>query len=265
VPEFNAYPGDALVVSSQPNQRIARFGLTLLALALSALLGCNGFGTGNSTEPGSTPPNASQKNFRMVGNIGTPFFAVVSDCRSSWKVRGVVPLNIIIVNAPAPGQPNLCSDPSANGAFRIMATKLSNDSRLLSVEAISAYNVLELGSTYTNYGTLVANLNDSGQPMNTGTALKTLAPPAFPDVRFFVTNPLNGTFNAVVEDVDTAYVLQSQSPTLLLFDSPNGNSTTERVDGIFTTVSGGPMRINLSFNGHVVTAGGSGTVSIKVN
>ncbi len=242
-----------------------KVGRTLLAIALIGLLGCNGFGTGNSTLPGSTPPNATQKNFRMVGNIGTPFFAVVSDCRSSWKVRGVVPLNIIVVNAPAPGQANLCSDASALGAYRIVATKLSNDSRLLSVEAISAYNVLELGSTYTNYGTLVANLNDSGQPINKGVALKALAPPAFPDVRFFVTNPLNGIFNAVVEDVDTAYILQSQSPTLLLFDSPNGNSTTERVDGIFTTVSGGPMKINLSFNGHVVTAGGGGTVSIKVN
>ncbi len=227
----------------------------IVAAAIATALGCNGFGTGNSTRPGSTPNTATQKDFRMVGNIGTPFLAIVSDCRSSWQIRGVVPLNIIIANAPSTN--SQCPDGDSAGRYRILATKLANDSRMLSVEAIDAYNVANIASTYTNYGNLAANLG--------GAALKSIGPPAYPDVRFFITNPGNGTFNAVVEDLTNAYILQSQSPTVILYDFPNGGSTTERVDGIFTTVSGGPMAIDLTFNGQLVTAGGGGTVSIKIH
>ena len=214
-----------------------------IVLALAASLGCNGFGTGNATEPGSTPDTATQKNFRMVGNIGTPFLAIISDTHSSWEIRGVVPLNIIIVNGPS-------------ASTRIVATKLANDTRLLGVEAISGFDVTDLSSTYTNYGNLVAKI---------GGAIKALAKRAYPDVRFFVRNPNNGVFNAVVEDQTNAYVLQSRSPTLILYDSPVGNPLNAHIDGIFSTVSGGPMAIDLSYNGHVVTAGGGGTVSIKIN
>jgi hypothetical protein len=217
-----------------------------IALASIATLGCNGFGTGNSTQPGRTPNTSQQINFRMVGNIGTPFLATISNKRSSWKIRGVVPLNIIIVNGPNPN------------SVRIVASKLANDTRLLSVEAISGFDVLELSSTFTNYGIVVANI---------GGTISALAPAASPDVRFFARNAGNGIFNAVVEDRTTAFVLQSQSPTLILFDSPNssGNPQSDRVDGIFNTVTGGPLALDLSFNGHVVSASGGGTVSIKVN
>jgi len=215
-----------------------------VALTLLATIGCGGFGTGNATQPGSTPDQSAQIVFRMVGNIGTPFFATISNSRSSWQIRGVVPLSIIIANGPLPV------------SNRIVATKLTNDTRLLSVEIISGFDVAEISSTFTNYGVVVGGI---------GSRLEALAPPAKPDARFFVKNANNGIFNAVVEDKTKAYVLQSQSPTMILYDSPNNNSPSGRVDGIFTEVSGGPLALDLSFNGHVVTAAGGGTVSIKVN
>ena len=215
-----------------------------IAATLVASWGCSGFGTGNATNPGNTPDTAQQVNFRMVGNIGTPFLAIVSNTRSSWKIRGVVPLNIIIANGPLPN------------SMRIVATKLANDTRLLAVEAIAGFDVVEVASTFTNYGNLVANI---------GGTVKALAPAASPDVRFFVRNINNGIFDAVVEDLTKAYIFQSQSPTLILYDSPNGNSQDGRVDGIFNEVTGGPLALDLTFNGRRVTAGGGGTVSIKIN
>jgi len=217
---------------------------TAVALTIPATIGCGGFGTGNATQPGSTSVSSPQIVFRMVGNTGTPFFAVITNNRSSWQIRGVVPLNIIIANGPVPN------------SNRIVATKLTNDTRLLSIEVISGFGVAQISSTFTNYGVIVGNI---------GARLDALAPAANPDVRFFIKNVNNGDFNAVVEDETKAYVLQSQSPTMILYDSPNGNSLTGRVDGIFNVLSGGPLALDLSFNGHVVTAAGGGTVSIKIN
>lgn len=211
------------------------------AIALLAALGCNGFGTNNSTEPGSTPNTQSQTAYRMVGNVGTPFSVLISDQRSSWQINGTAPLSIIIANGLGP--------------TRIVGTKTTNDTRLLSVELINGFDVKVISSTFANYGTVVASF---------GGRLNTLAAPASPDVRFFVKGPAAGIFNAVVEDETTAYVLQSRAPTIILYDSPNNNSQYGRVDGIFTQVSsGGPLSIDLSFNGHITHAGGNGTVSIK--
>src|SRR4029077_12890064 len=128
---------------------------------------CGGFGTGNATQPGNTPNTSTQIIFRMVGNIGTPFCATISNNRSSWQIRGVVPLNIIIANGPLPN------------SNRIVATKLTNDSRLLSIEVISGFGAAQIFSTFPNYGVKGGNI---------GARLDALAPAANPDVRFFIKN-----------------------------------------------------------------------------
>lgn len=221
-----------------------------IALALLAMLGCNGFGTGDATLPGNTLPTSSQTSYRFVGNIGTPFVATISDARSSWVINGVVPLSVVMVNVPLLN--------NAAGPVRIVATKLTNDSRLLSVEVLNGFSVQQISSTNANYGLAVANF---------GARLNALAAPASPDVRFFVKGPATATFNATVEDLSNGFVLQSRAPSIILFDTPNGGSQSARVDGIFSIVQLiGPMSIDLSFNGQVVHAGGSaGTIPIKIN
>jgi hypothetical protein len=216
----------------------------LICLALLALLGCNGFGSGNSTLPGSTPNLAAQVVFRMVGNLGTPFLATVADQRSSWQIHGVVPLNIIIANG--------------NNPDRIVATKLTNDTELLSVEVISGFAIATVSSTIANYGVVVAGINGK---------LKALPPPASPDVRFFVNGPARGIFNAIVEDQTTAFVLQSSAPCVILYDHPNNNSVTGRVDGIFNVVggAGGPLSIDLRFDNGFAHASGGGTQTVKIH
>jgi hypothetical protein len=213
-----------------------------IATAWLLLAGCSGFGTGNSTQPGSTPNVASQTSFRFVGNVGTPFVATVSDTRSSWRFNGVVPLNVIIANGQT--------------ANRIVATKLTNDTRLLSVEMIKGIGVDSVSSTFANYGLVVGSV---------GGELDALGPAANPDVRFYVKAPPNGVYNALVEDESNAFILQSAAPTIIFYDSPNGNSQSGRVDGLFTDVTGGSLSIDLTFNKAIVHAGGSGTVSIKIN
>lgn len=220
-------------------------------IALTGTLGCNGFGTGNATLPGNTPATSAQIVYRVVGNLGTPFVATVSDTRSSWTLNGVVPLNILIVNVPSPGA-------GATGATRVLATKLANDSTLLSVELINGFNVKVLSSTFAHYGSVVAGSNGK---------LDALAPAASPDVRYEIIGPANAIFNAVIEDETTSFALQSRVPTVILQDSPNGGSQTGRVDGIFNLVNHiGPFDIDLFFNGKLVAVGaGAGSVIVKAN
>lgn len=215
-----------------------------IAFAALAGIGCNGFGTGDATQPGSTPPIGAQVSFRFLGTTNTPFAATISDARSSWRITGVVPLTVIIVNQQNP--------------TRIVGTKLTNDTALFSAEVLSGFSVQDISSTYFNYGTVVASFGDK---------LKALAPPASPDVRFFVRGPSTAVFNATVEDLSNSYVVQSRVPTMILFDQPNSGSQTERVDGLFSIVQLiGPMSIELSFNGRIVEAGGpGGTIPIKIN
>jgi hypothetical protein len=219
------------------------------AITLTAMLGCNGFGVGNATSPGSTPSLSAQIVYRVVGNLGTPFVATISDSRSSWTINGVVPLNILVVNIPT-------ISPGVAGPTRLIATKLANDSTLLSIEIISGFDVRLVDSTFAHYGTVVGGLDGE---------LDALAPHASPDVRYFVKGPANGIFNAVIEDVTTAFALQSRVPTVILHDSPNGGSQSGRVDGIFNLVGGGgPLNIDLIFNGALVAhAVGGGTQIVK--
>jgi hypothetical protein len=224
------------------------FGFILRALTASGLIwlgGCGGFGTGNATSPGRTPNLSVQTSYRIVGTIGTPFIATISDARSSWVVQGVVPLSIVIVNDKPPE--------------RVVVTKTIDDTSLLSVEIITGFTVKVLDSTSERFGVAVAGVNQGGG----NGSLHALAPPANPDVRFFVKGPNIGIFNALIEDQTQGEVLQSRVPALILFDSPNGGMLSGRLDGIFTAVGfEGPFAIDLIVNGAVVRAIVGGTSAI---
>ncbi len=203
----------------------------ILAVITAMAAGCNGFGVGQASNPGSTPNIASQTSYRIVGAIGTPFQAVISDSRSSWLVSGTIPTSIVIVNDSPPD--------------RILVNKLTNDSRLLSLEVITGFSVITLDSTVSNFGSAVGSV---------GGKLPSIAPPASPDVRFYVKNPMIGLFTGLIEDETMGFAIMSRIPAVILFDSPNGGHSG-RVDGIFNQVSfAGVFDIDLTIDGRLVAS-----------
>jgi hypothetical protein len=220
---------------------LPRWFLSISGLAMLALPACNGFGVGQATRPGSTPNIAQQTSYRVVGNVGTPFRAVISDSRSTWRVFGTVPTSIVIVNDHPPD--------------RIVVTKTSNDSRLLSLEIIVGFGVANLDSTVNRFGTAVGAI---------GGKLSGLPPPASPDVEFFVKGPQVGLFTALIEDETTGHALMSRIPGVILFDSPN-NGSNGRVDGIFHQVGfAGAFNIDLTINGQLVNSVVAGGLSVTL-
>jgi hypothetical protein len=203
-----------------------------LAGCCAILSACGGaFGQANITSPGNTPPVPPETTFQIVGTIGTPFSAKISDARSSWTVNGVVPLTIIIVNNQLPG--------------RMVVTKLRNDSSLLSAEIVNGFTVEALASTTQPFGSAV---------VQSGSTVGPFPPAAFPDVRFFVKGPNTAVFNGLIEDIDTGFSIQARAPALFLFDSPNG-----RVSGNFSLISViGPFSISLTINGTLVDSATGG-------
>jgi hypothetical protein len=208
----------------------------LTGMAIAALGGCN---TENTGSPGNTPNKPQQSSYRIVGNVGTPFHAVVSDSRSSWQVSGTIPMSIAIVNDDPPD--------------RLLVTKTSNDGRLLSIQVIQGFTVGTLASTVSSFGTAVGSI---------GGTLPALAITASPDVRFFVKTPLVGVFNALIEDETTSYALESPIPAVILFDSPNGGKSG-RVDGIFDQPNfTGAFDVDLMINGQLVQTASGGSVAV---
>jgi len=212
----------------------------VIAALLCGLLitSCGGFGSSNTTEPGNTPNIAAQTAFRIVGRVGTPFSAKISDARSSWNITGVVPLSIVIVNNVAP--------------IRISVNKLVNDSSLISLEVINGFSVYQLASSTSNFGAAVGSFGK----------VATFAPPASPDVRFFVKGPAQELFDALVEDTKQGNIVEAHAPALILFDSPAGGNGG-RVDATFTAVNFlGGFSIDLIYNGVVVDSIFAGTSAI---
>jgi hypothetical protein len=218
--------------------------LRLLACGILTGAGIVALGACNSENPGSvgnTPNIPQQSSYRIVGDIGTPFSALVSDSRSSWQVSGTIPTSIAIVNDSPPD--------------RISVTKTSNDARLLSIQVIQGFTVGTLDSTVSNFGTAVGSI---------GGTLPAIALPASPDVEFFVKTPLVGVYTALIEDQTNSYALESLIPSVILFDSPNGGGSG-RVDGVFTQVSfTGQFDVDLVINGQVVQSATGGT-TVSVN
>jgi hypothetical protein len=218
-------------------------GVLAIYLVVATLPGCSGFGPGNATLPGNTPGRQPQASLRVVGTIGTPFSAVVSDQNASWKVQGVIPLNIVIIHS------------SNTTPTRIVAVKLASGSSLLSVEVINGFNVKLLSSTNNPFGVAVGTIN--GQ-------LEAFAPPASPDVRFFIKGPSTAIFTALVEDATTGNALQSRAPTLVLFENPNGGSASGHLDGTFQeSGNNGPLNVDLILNGATVAHGVGITTTLK--
>lgn len=218
-------------------RRLAIGAIGLLAAA------CNGFGTSNITSPGNTSNIPPQTGFRVVGRIGTPFNLYISDARSSWSVKGVVPLNVIIVNEAPP--------------VRLIANKLVNDSSLMSVEILAGFTVKALASSSQSFGLAPDAFQQAGQ--------HTLpyAPSALSqglDVRFYVNGPTTEVFDALIEDKNTSNLVETRVPAVLIYDSPNGGDSSGPVDGIFTAVTlTGDFNIALSWNGAIVATGVGGS------
>ncbi len=198
------------------------------ALAFS-VAACNNQ-TGFSGSVGNTPNAPTLTSYEILGTVGTPFTAIVSNARSSWVFQGNVPLSAIICNNILPA--------------RIVATKTLSDSNLLSLEIINgSNNVLALQSTSAPFGNV---------SVETGGTLNGISAPASTqpggDLRIFVAGPLNSRYTALVEDITTGYVIGARAPTLILFDAPGG-----KVDATFFGGQDyGSFTVNMTLNGAVV-------------
>lgn len=195
--------------------------------------------TGFSGSVGNTPNAPKLTSYEILGDVGTPFTATVSDSRSSWTLQGNVPLSITIANNILPA--------------RVVVTKTTSSNNLLSIEIISGNHVADLQSTSAPFGTVSVQV---------GGTLTTILPRANPDLRIFLLGPLNVQYQALVEDSATGFIIQSRAPTLILFDTPNG-----KVDATF--FSGGRnfgnFTVNMTLNGQVVipTEAGGPNLTIR--
>ncbi|HYR80038.1 MAG TPA: hypothetical protein VEO55_08520 [Candidatus Dormibacteraeota bacterium] len=204
-------------------------GATALAAVLAiSVASCNNNQGGFSGSVGNTPNGPPLTSYRILGTPGTPFTATVSNARSSWTLQGNVPLSMIICNNVLPA--------------RIIATKTSSDSNLMSVQIINGNHVLELAQTEAPFGTV--SLQTGGQAIP-------IAPHANPDLRIFVAGPVASAFTALIEDIQTGFVIKERAPTLIFFDTPNG-----KVDGTFfgNGRNFGTFTINMTLNGVVVAS-----------
>ncbi|WP_324094394.1 hypothetical protein [Candidatus Binatus sp.] len=202
--------GDTNTVSAMASRAMRHLARTLLsmgvigaALAVS-VAACNNQ-TGFSGSVGNTPNGPKLTSYEILGAVGTPFTATVSDTRSSWTLQGNVPLSIVICNNVLPAA--------------VVATKTTSSTNLLSVEIITGNHVAQLQSTSAPFGSVSVQI---------GGVLGTIASPADPDLRIFLSGPLNEHYQALVEDIQTGFIIQSRAPTLILFDTPDG-----KVDATF--------------------------------
>lgn len=202
------------------NQLSVLMRVALAVFGCVAAAACGSFGGTGLTTTG-IPNLPAQTSFRVVGDIGTPFTGIISDIRSSWSVQGTIPFTVEVIN----GQP----------PFRMIVTKSTANTALLSLEIIVGFGPVQVVSTSQPFGTV---------QVQTGGSLVKFAPPAVPDARFFFRGPRLALMTGLIEDFKSSFAVEQRAPTLFLFDSPDG-----RVDGIFTQVSArtGPMAIDLIF------------------
>jgi len=193
----------------------------MLAVCVAA---CNNQ-TGFSGSVGNTPNGPKLPSFQILGTTGTPFTATISDARSFWTFQGNVPLSIAI-----------CNPPSAEA--QMIVTKTAADASMLSAEIITGNHIKDSQSTVAPFGTVQVQIG-----------AQTSAPSAAnPDLRIFLSGPPKTKYQALVEDIDTGFIVQARAPTLIVFDTPNG-----KVDATFF----GPnnhttFTANMTFDGEVV-------------
>jgi len=220
-------------VKKEMMRYIARISMGALGAVLAiSIAACNNQ-TGFSGSVGSTPNGPKLPSYQILGTTGTPFTATISDDRSFWTLQGNVPLSIVIVNPP-----------SANAL--LTATKTNADNSLLSAEIITGNHVKDLQSTMAPFGTVQVQIGKNNSAPGA----------ADPDLRIFLSGPQNLKYQALVEDIDTGFIVQARAPTLIVFDTPNGkvdatffgpnNHTTFTADmtlngeEVVPTTSGGP-------------------------
>jgi hypothetical protein len=186
---------------------------------------------------GDTPAEPPESTFKVLGTLNTPFVAIVSNGRSSWEVRATTPLTIVIVQNVLPA--------------RMIATKLDSSRALMSLEATQGFRVVDYASTSAPFG--VAQIAMGGR-------VGAIKKPASPDVRIMVRGPAQQRFDGLIEDDDTAFVVQSRVPTLFLYDSPDG-----KVSAQFRQIQKfGPFSVVMTVNGEVVArASGRPRVTIR--
>jgi hypothetical protein len=209
----------------------------MLALILP---GCNGGIGAFQAGVGNTPNKPPLSALRILGQTGLQFSALVSDTNTSWQVTGAIPMNIIIVNNTTP--------------VRMIVTKLSASTGILSLQLTLGFTVKDVSSTTLPYGTASIQNNPT---------LPGFAPPpplANPDVRLFVKGPLSERFSGLFEDQTTAFILSDRAPALVLFENPDG-----AVDATLTQIQNlGPFNADLLLNGAVVAhVKGAPTVTIR--
>jgi hypothetical protein len=202
--------------------------VSVIGAALAIYVAACNNQTGFSGSVGNTPNGPKLTSYEILGDVGTPFTATVSDSRSSWTLQGNVPLSITIANNILPA--------------RIVATKTTASSNLLSIEIIAGNHVADLQSTSAPFGTVSVQV---------GGTLTTILPHANPDLRIFVSGPLNVQYQALVEDINTGFIIQSRAPTLILFDTPTG-----KVDATFFGGGRnfGTFTVNMTLNGVIVAS-----------
>jgi hypothetical protein len=194
------------------------FVAALLCLSVAA---CNNSLSGFGGFVGNTPPVPPSTTFKVLGIVGTPFTLTASNANASWVVPGNVPLNVVIVNNVTP--------------CRMIATKLSNDNNLMSLEIDNGGNIASVTSTNAPFGLI---------SVQTGGTLNTISDPPIPDLRIYVNGPFGERYQALVEDSKVGFITNTRAPTAFLFDGPSG-----KVDGQFQqTQNFGSFSINLTYN-----------------
>ncbi len=208
----------------------------LVASIAVCVAACNNQ-TGFSGSVGDTPNGPKLPSYQILGTVGTPFTATISDDRSFWTLQGNVPLSIAICNPPT-------------GNARLTVTKTSSDNSLLSAEIVTANHPKDFQETMAPFGTVTVQ---TGKQTSVPSA-------ATPDLRISLLGPIHLKYQALVEDIDTGFIVQARAPTLIVFDTPNG-----KVDATFF----GPnnhttFTANMTFNGEVVIPTTSGGPNLTI-
>jgi hypothetical protein len=209
----------------------------VIGAALVYVASCNNQ-TGFSGSVGNTPNGPKLPSYQILGTVGTPFTATISDDRSYWTLQGNVPLSIVI-----------CNPPSASA--QLVVTKTTSDNSLLSAEIITGNHIKDVQETSAPFGTVQVQIG----------TLTSAPGAANPDLRVSLLGPLNVKYNALVEDSNIGFILQARAPTLIVFDTPNG-----KVDATFFANGRnfGKFTANMTLDGVVVVPTVSGGPNLTI-
>ncbi|HUA35175.1 MAG TPA: hypothetical protein VMA09_16315 [Candidatus Binataceae bacterium] len=201
-----------------------------------ATVSCNNSLGGFAGSVGNTPDTTPSTAYKIFGNIGMPFTALISDSRSSWTVQGTAPISISIANSALPA--------------RMIVTKLVSDNSLMSVEILNGISVSDVASTSDPFGTAQVQI---------GGKLLGVAATANPSVQIYVPGPFGEPYQGLIEDTQVAFTIADFAPAVYLFDSPDGSVTGQ----FFQSINLGGLLVIETVNGAVVDSGVAAKVVVK--